>query len=178
MAAAALLALATVAAAPAATALPGDGREPIEITADRAVRDEKEGITVYTGNVEIRQGSLFIAADEVSVYRLDAEADRIVALGSPARMQQRPDVDDAMVYAWARRIEYFKAEQRINLYEEAVIEQEGSSVAGDEIEYLIDQELVTADSRGDSGDSRVKVFIPAERVPQTGEDSDGAADSE
>ena len=40
--------------------LPDDRDQPIHITADQALRDEKQGKTVYSGNVHMTQGSLKI----------------------------------------------------------------------------------------------------------------------
>ena len=62
-----------------AQALPGDTEQPIHISADEALRDEKRGITVYTGNVTMTQGSLSISAELITIYRIEAEADKIVA---------------------------------------------------------------------------------------------------
>ena len=45
-----------------ALGLPSDREQPIHISADKALRDEKKGITVYQGNVEMNQGSLRIEA--------------------------------------------------------------------------------------------------------------------
>ena len=38
--------------------LDSDRDEPIHIEADRAMLDEKEGTSIYEGNVQLRQGSL------------------------------------------------------------------------------------------------------------------------
>ncbi|MEM7692535.1 MAG: LptA/OstA family protein, partial [Pseudomonadota bacterium] len=41
-------------------ALPDDRRQSIEISANRAVRDDKAGYTIYSGDVVLEQGSLQI----------------------------------------------------------------------------------------------------------------------
>ena len=41
-----------------AAALPDDKNQPIHIEADEAVRDERTGLTLYRGNVEIYMGSV------------------------------------------------------------------------------------------------------------------------
>ena len=61
----------------AALALPEDRDQPIRITADQALRDEKQGFTVYSGNVNMDQGTLHIDADKITVYHMEEEADRI-----------------------------------------------------------------------------------------------------
>jgi lipopolysaccharide export system protein LptA len=164
--------LVSLAATPAA-ALPEDRDQPIHITADKAVRDEKQGFTVYQGNVKMDQGSLHIEADRITIYHVTREADKIVAEGKPARLQQQPEPDKGPIKARAETIQYFKLEERVRLLTNAHIEQEGSIVTGDSIDYFIDEQMVRADSDSDSQDSRVQVVIPAQTVQQTQEKEDG-----
>ena len=68
---------------------------PIAIEADSAEQDEKNGITIYRGNVSIEQGDLTIKADTVTIQsstnstQTDAAPSRnishIIANGKPAR---------------------------------------------------------------------------------------------
>lgn len=145
-------------------ALPEDRDQPIRITADQALRDEKQGFTVYSGNVRMDQGSLHIDADKITVYHTAEEASRIVAEGSPAHLRQRPEPDKGLMHARAGIIEYFKAEDRVYLSKAARIEQDGSIVTGETIEYFISEQLVRADSDQSSADSRVEVVIPAQAI--------------
>jgi lipopolysaccharide export system protein LptA len=177
-----LAGLALVAAmltAPLATALPEDRDQPIRIEADEALRDEKQGFTRYKGNVKMDQGSLHIEADEVTVYHVDQEADKIVARGKPAQMQQRPEPEKGLMKARAETIEYYKNDDRVQLLNNASIEQDGSTVTGDSIEYFISEQRVRADSDRSREDSRVQVVIPAQAIENQNQDSDsGATDSE
>ena len=66
--------------------------------------------------------------------------------------------------AQAGVIEYFKSEDRIRLSQSANIEQDGSIVTGDSIDYYITEQLVRADSDKSREDSRVQVVIPAQAV--------------
>ncbi len=145
-------------------ALPEDRDQPIRITADQALRDEKQGFTVYSGNVKMDQGTLHIDADKITIYHEQEDADRIVAEGSPAHLQQQPEPEKPLMHAEARIIEYFKAEDRVQLRQAARIEQAGSVVTGDTIDYFITEQLVRADSdQADTG-SRVEVVIPAQAI--------------
>ena len=49
-------------------ALPDDRQQPIHISADNALRDEKKGITIYRGNVVLNQGSLHISANRITDF--------------------------------------------------------------------------------------------------------------
>jgi lipopolysaccharide export system protein LptA len=161
----------------AIAALPDDRQQPIRITADQALRNEKAGYTVYSGNVEMNQGSLQISADKITIFRLIEEGDKIVAKGTPAVMQQQPEPDKGLVTARAGIIEYYKLEARVHLKQDAVIEQDGSKVTGETIDYFIDAQMVKAGSNRNREDSRVEVVIPATNL-QESEAERGAANSE
>lgn len=174
---AALVSLACCVAAPPSLALPDDRDQPIRIEADEALRDEKQGFTRYQGHVKMDQGSLHIEADTITIYHDDEQADVILAEGEPARLQQQPDPEKGPIKAHANIIEYFKSEDRVRLRQSAHIEQDGSIVTGDSIDYYIAEQLVRADSDKSREDSRVQVVIPAAAVEQEREDR-GAAEGE
>jgi len=146
--------------APGIEALPDDRSQPIHISADKALRDEKQGVTIYSGNVQMNQGSMHIEGDTLTIYHIEAEADKIVAEGRPAKMRQRPDMEKGPVHARALVIEYYQREQKVHLQDEARVEQDGAIVTGDSIDYYIAQELVKADSDGAGEGNRVQVVIP------------------
>jgi len=148
-----------VAGAPA-LALETDRDQPIRIVADSALRDERQGITIYTGNVDMQQGSLRLRADKVTIYRIVEEADKIVGEGSPARLEQQQNPDKPPIEASGNIIEYYKDEERVQLTGNAMIEQEGSTVTGQMIEYFIADELVKATGAGGDSPRRVEVIIP------------------
>ena len=158
-------------------ALPEDREQPIRITADQALRNEKEGFTVYSGNVDMVQGTLHITANKITIYRIVEEADKIVAKGRPAHLQQQPELEKGLVNARAEIIEYYKDEARVHLKKNARIEQDGSKVTGDTIDYYVNEQLVKAGSNRTKEDSRVVVVIPAQAI-QKSEDSSGTTDSE
>ncbi|TCO76227.1 lipopolysaccharide transport periplasmic protein LptA [Chromatocurvus halotolerans] len=147
----------------AAWSLEGDRDQPIEVIADRALRDDIRGYTVYNGDVRLTQGSLIIEADRVTIFHQTRSADRVVAEGQPARMQQIQNPGEAPMKAQALRIIYMVEAERVQLRSEARVEQDGAVVSGDTIDYLIPEQVVRADTEGDSG-SRVQVVIPAERI--------------
>ena len=147
-----------------AGALQDDSEQPIHITTDEALRDEKTGQTIYQGNVELVQGTMKIYADRITFYHLQSEAERIVAEGAPARMQQQPEPDAPLMHAHGNIIEYFRNEERLQLRVNAQVEQDGQLVTGDQIDYFIKQQLVKAASRPSDTSSRVKVVIPPHKL--------------
>ena len=149
-----------------AYALPEDSEQPIRITTDEALRDEKTGRTVYRGNVELIQGTIKITADRITFYRVDQEGDKIVAEGSPARMQQQPEPESALMHARGETIEYYRGEERVLLRDNAQVEQDGSTVRGDRIDYFINQQLVKAAADDSDASRRVEVVIPPHKLDE------------
>lgn len=169
------LALVCSMAAHTAFSLPDDRTKAIHITSDQALRDEKRGLTVYRGNVELDQGSLHISADRITIYRIVEDGDKIIAEGQPATLQQQPDIDEELVRAQAEIIEYYKDEDRVRLKNGAHIQHGDSTVTGETIDYFIAEELVKASSDKTQENSRVEVVIPANTI-QDSEGDSGKAD--
>jgi lipopolysaccharide export system protein LptA len=113
----------------------------------------------------MEQGSMRLEADKLTIYHVTDEVDRIVAEGQPAKMQQQPELDKGVVHAHADVIEFFKREDRVHLQTNARIEQDGSVVSGDSIDYFIAEQLVKADSDQAVAGNRVNVVIPPSVQP-------------
>ncbi len=151
---------------PPSLALEGDSEQPIRIVAEEALRDERTGLTVYRGNVQMDQGTIRIEAEQITIYRIESEGDKIVAEGSPAHMQQQPEPDSAPMHAWAGIIEYYRTEDRLQLRGDAVLEQDGSKVQGDRIDYYIKTQQIKATADESDGTRRVEVVIPSHRLEE------------
>jgi lipopolysaccharide export system protein LptA len=174
----ALAALVALALPGPSLALPDDRSRAIEISANRAVRDERRGFTLYSGDVVLTQGSLRIEADRLTIFHDREAADRIVAEGTPAQMQQQPEVDQEPVTARAGRITYFKSSERVLLSEAASIEQSGAVVTGETIEYLMREQQVRADADATDESARVQVVIPAEVIEAQQEGDEAPVEGE
>lgn len=162
------LAMVLIGMAPWSAALDSDRDQPIQIVADIAVRDETAGETRYEGNVVLTQGSLRITADTLSIRHNADEADMIVATGQPATLVQQPTPDQAPVDASAMRIEYTRSQDLVRLLEKARIAQNGSTLSGNQIDYLVSERTVRAAGMpGTAGENRVEVVIPPENLRNT-----------
>ena len=162
------LAMVLIGMAPWSAALDSDRDQPIQIVADIAVRDETAGETRYEGNVVLTQGSLRITADTLSIRHNADEADMIVATGQPATLVQQPTPDQAPVDASAMRIEYTRSQDLVRLLEEARIAQNGSTLSGTPLAYLVSERTVRAAGMpGTAGENRVEVVIPPENLRNT-----------
>ena len=158
-----------------APGLESDRDQPIEVIADRALRDDIRGYTVYRGDVRLTQGSLVIEADKITIFHKTGAADRVLALGQPSRLQQQQNPGDPPMHAQALRIVYLVDAERIQLRDAARVEQDGAVVNGDTIDYLIAEQIVRADTQNDSN-SRVQVVIPAARI--NSENASGSTEGE
>lgn len=154
------LLLATLLVLPlAAQALPEDRQQPIRISADRASMNERTGVTVYTGNVEIIQGSMVIRGAKIVLHRSDAGVQRIISTGSPAQFQQKPSADQPLTKAYGERMDYRVTEQEITITESARVDQGQDTFTGERIVYNMEKAVVNAfGSNSDSG-QRVQMVI-------------------
>ena len=147
-----------------AFALPDDRNQLIEVEANSAERDAKTGITTYTGNVDIRQGSIHISGASV-VLKTDEndELTSIIATGGPAHYEQQISGAEDLVQAVGNKINYQVQNDLIILEQNASVEQKGSIIKGEHIEYDVKSETVRAQGsqKGSSDNSkRISVTIP------------------
>jgi lipopolysaccharide export system protein LptA len=155
-----LSALALCTMATSLYALPDDRLKAIEIQASSAIREEKKGLTQYSGNVVIRQGSILIKADTVNVHSASNKVDKIICLGKPAYYQQTPQPGKDPVIARGNRIEYLLSANMLHLIENASLEQEGATLNGEHIEYDTKAEIIRARGGSDSDNQRIRMVIP------------------
>ncbi len=152
--------LATLLTLPAlAQALPEDQQQPIHISADHASMNERTGITVYTGNVEIVQGTMVIRGARVELHRNDEGVQRIISTGKPAQFQQQPKHDQPLTKAYGERMDYRVNKQEVTITEAARVDQGRDTFTGERIVYNMKQAVVNAyGSEKDSG-QRVQMVI-------------------
>ena len=138
-----------------------DTDQPIEISADSAMREEPSGKTTYRGDVVLTQGSLEIRADSL-VFSFDSDNSTLItAKGNPATLKQQPDNADTPIDASAETIEYHEKSERVRLVGQAKILQDGAVIEGNTIEYLVGTQRVMAAGSPETGaPQRVKVTIP------------------
>jgi lipopolysaccharide export system protein LptA len=141
-----------------ALALPNDRDQPVSIAADNATFNEKTGVAIYKGNIDIQQGSLRITADELTVTT-DSKGSVLtgVAKGKPAHFQQRPAADKGIASAEAEEVTYQARDGIITLKINAKLQQDGSSFKSNEISYNL--ELGEIEAKGDK-QNRVQLVFP------------------
>ncbi len=144
-----------------AFALPEDAKQPIEIEAQSVVVDETTGLNKFSGNAEVRQGSLLLLAELIQVQTDNEEVVSMIAQGSlekPAKYIQRQENQARFIEASATLITYNVNEGMIFLVGSAHLVQGFESFSGDTLEYDINNNKVNAKGSED-GTKRVKFKI-------------------
>ncbi len=155
----------------AAWGLASDRNQPIHIEANSASLDEKTGISIYKGNVHLRQGTLKLQGESMTVHFSGDQISKILLSGNPATFVQRPDDNDVDLHAESGQMEYYATDERIILLEAARIWQaDGKDFRSDKIIYDISSNRINAGG-SDSGDRVHIILKPKPKQPESGEDT-------
>ena len=155
-------------------ALSSDRDQPITLEADTADIDDLKGISIYTGNVILTQGSMVIKSAKLTLYNdKNKDLEKAIAVDHKklARFKQRPEGKTQDFKARASTLIYYIKKEKIHLLENAQVDQEDGSFSGHKIIYDTKKETVIASSKKDKqgkpvkSGSRVKVTIPAKKKP-------------
>ncbi|TDO12547.1 MULTISPECIES: lipopolysaccharide transport periplasmic protein LptA [Halomonas] len=139
-------------------ALKGDASAPIEVEADRLDLDERAGTAVYTGDVDIRQGSMRLTGARVEIQRNDqGQLARASATGERAYIEQKPAPDEPLVKGWGRTIVYHVAERRIEMIDRAELHKGDNTFVGGYLEYFLDRRVVQARAEAEGVEERQRV---------------------
>jgi len=140
-------------------ALEDDDEQPLYLESDSAELDEAKATSVYTGNVFVKQGSMEVRGDEVTVHH-DArrKPELIIAVGNPATYRQEVEGEERPVQARALRMEYDVIQDEITLIDDAVLFQGEDTFHNDRILYDRGRGLVKAGANVE-GKERVKINI-------------------
>jgi len=139
-------------------ALESDRQQKIYIESHELEIDEADGISEYRGEVTFTRGSIHLTADKVRIFEKEGAFQKLLAWGQPVHLRQQLDGDRGEARAVANRMEYIGADDRLFLYGDAHLWQEGNEFSGDVIEYHLADEKVVA--RGDeSQNGRVHIVI-------------------
>lgn len=148
-------------ASPAALALKSDADQRLNIHSLKQSLDIQRNISTFTKDVVIEQGSIKIKADKVVVIRPNGvqKETYIEAFGNPVTFYQMQD-SGKPIEGHAQTVRYDIATQLITLTGKAYLEQIDSSVRGDRITYLVQQQQMEAFS--DKGKRVSTVLVPSQ----------------
>ena len=144
-----------------AFALSEDAKQPIEIEAESVIVDEASGFNEFSGNAEIRQGSLLMTAELIQVQTNAEGVETMKATGTldnPAKYIQSQENQARFIEATAKKITYDVNEGMIFLVGNAYLIQGFDSFSGDLLTYDINNDKVIVKGSED-GTTRVKFKI-------------------
>ena len=125
-------------------ALSTDRDQPMMIEADRVELDDSTGVSVYTGNVKVTQGTLVLTGDRMTVHNTGDDIKKVLMDGNPATYRQRPDGKDHDVHARSLHMEYYTDPERIILLQQAEVDQAGDILRSERIVYDVVRDQVNA----------------------------------
>src|SRR5690606_818334 len=113
----------------------------------------------------VTQGSMMISGLELTVQRGDeGELLKVTASGSPARYQQQPEADQAIVHASGITLTYDNVASMVTADEDARFSQGETVLTGHHIEYNLETRRASF-SRSPSEQIRIPLPPPSQQNP-------------
>jgi lipopolysaccharide export system protein LptA len=141
-------------------ALESDRQEPLEVNANSTDGTLGDGVTTLRGNVDIRQGTLHITADEAEVNKTDGRVQSVTFRGQPAFLEQEIE-EQGLVQATAQVIDYQVATGMVTLTGNADVKHPQYQINGELLTY--DLNIQHFQGSGDeSGNGRIHIRLDPE----------------
>jgi len=141
-----------------APGLSTDKDQPLDLEADSAEIDEAKGLSTYAGNVVATQGSMRLESDRLTIFHKGSKAERLEAVGKPARFQQLADDSPEPVKARAQLVEYRFDSEELLLTGDAVVLQGKDTFKSDRITYDRVRSVVKGGAAA-KGKERVRITV-------------------
>ena len=143
-------------------ALESDRQQPLEVYADGTDGSLGDGVTVLSGRVEIRQGTLHVQAQEARVEKTDGKVSTIILIGEPARLEQEIE-EQGLVQAEARTITYRVSAGKVELSGAADVTHPQYQISGEQLTYDLDkQHFEGSGGVSENGDGRIRIQLDPE----------------
>ena len=142
-------------------ALPADRGKTIEIESDTASIDNKNGVSIYQGNVIMVQGSTLLKGDTVTIYNdKNGKALKVISAGQRAYFEELQKNKERLK-AWGETINYNVANDNIQIFINAELHQGEDIFKGDKIDYDIQRKTEVASGSPEKNGikGRIKMVI-------------------
>lgn len=134
-----------------------DKQQPIQVEADNLEIRDQDNISIYSGNVQLNQGSLQIRADRLVIHFNDAKDLVLMEMtGQPASFKQR-DKNDNEMRGEADRLDYHETESLLVLSGNARFSKGGDTIESGLIRVNTNTNNIEA--ANPEADQRVRVVI-------------------
>jgi lipopolysaccharide export system protein LptA len=153
-----------------ATALESDRHEPLEVNANSTDGTLGDGVTTLRGNVDIRQGTLHIAADEAEVSKVDGKVNSVTFRGQPAFLEQEIE-EQGLVQATAEVIDYQVASGLVTLTGNADVKHPQYQISGEMLTYDLNVQHFEGSS-DESGNGRIHIRLDPEVINENADKKD------
>lgn len=138
-----------------------DREKPLHITANEMDLDQKVQLSTFIGHVEIKQGTMQLYADKVSIREDQERYQYADGEGSPVKFRQKMDNSSDELFAQALRFNYDEKKGILTLYNKAWVKRGEDQISSDVIIYDLNQERYHAKTQKDQ---RVNViFMPKKK---------------
>lgn len=143
-----------------ALALETDRQKPLEVNANSTDGTLGDGVTTLRGDVDIRQGTLHITADEAEVVKADGRVQKVTFRGKPAFLEQ--DIEEqGLVQATANSIEYSVASGMVTLSGKADVKHPQYQISGELLTYDLNIQHFKGNG-DDNGNGRIHIRLDPE----------------
>ena len=141
-------------------ALESDRQETLEVNANSTDGTLGDGITTLRGNVDIRQGTLHITADEAEVNKIDGRVSSVTFRGQPAFLEQEIE-EQGLVQATANVIDYQVASGLVTLTGNADVKHPQYQISGELLTYDLNVQHFKG-SGDENGNGRIHIRLDPE----------------
>ena len=143
--------------------------EKIYIDADYMQLNIETGYSVYTGNVNIKQGELILTGDKVTIQQSKKEVERITVTGKPAHYNHITDKGEN-IQAESEKMVYTASENKLVMTINANLKQPDHQVSSQKIVYDTEKKIVIAGdkretSTGSDNKQRVNITLTPKKDP-------------
>lgn len=158
-------------------ALKADSSKPVQIDADHATFDQKNMVSVFTGNVVITQGSLVVHSERGTASQDKEGYQTIQLFGNPVTFSQLND-DGEKTEGQGNNFQYTTKNNLAVLSGRARVKKGDNLVIGDKLTYNTQSQIFSANSTNANGvtttkSGRVTVILQPNQKAQDGNKSGG-----
>lgn len=137
--------------------LESDRQESLEVSANSTDGTLGDGVTTLRGNVDIRQGTLRITADEAEVKKIDGRVSSVTFRGQPAFLEQEIE-EQGLVQATANVIDYQVATGIVTLTGNADVKHPQYQISGELLTYDLNIQHFQGSS-DQNGNGRIHILL-------------------